>query len=779
MSEADIRGAINAALSSVRAYFDGAGIDLGSTDVNGAARRIHGQLNPQEQPAREERREPARRERRETPRREEQREEPRRGREDRDVRSATPRRTFPTDASEVVPWVTLQMRESARDERRAVAAASMLHANREFLNQFLGGEPQRGTSRTAGQRDVTMAVFNALYQVPSFRLYLSSAAAMTRPATPEEIRRLRLPANAQLPAFPMFTTLQDFLTGGSRPELLNEAATAEIIRAADMYIRYFLYSFVVTNEAVPMPRYRAEIAQLPRAERVRQQIEDARTLRVPATTQLTEADRNTLIATRIGGVLTADDVAAAALYIRRWSQMNPERGRGRSEDQIAQWTAPQVVPLEGAPVPQPQPQATVPRVAVIGDSLIAGGRIGTTLQRVLREQTREAVVDSYGVSGETLGQVRRRFDRDVAGHQPPYNTVVIHAGVNGIGSQTVEQLEMEYARFIAAARERNMRVVIMGLLPWEGSTNSTAQLQRRTTQFNQWLRDQARADGTVVFIDTASLIGEGNPPRLMQQYERQTDPDHLHPSDAGRDILARRIAQSAFGRTISTGETRTALQDFADQHWRNLTAELYQSTQGGRPAGIVTIMRNLPQGHSSLADALRALNRTDIRDAFDRIFNEYLHTNAAFLQFCRTFSVNNENPYEGIARDSTRLSASTSDPDRRRVMRAFAQFINQEAQRTGDQYSRLRQDLILLYRQALSMGRDDYDPDGRTDMRLMAAIAVYSWRMANPNAAVGDWAQSLGIRPAQRQDEQRRETPPPQPVEPPPGTQRRRVIQPQ
>ncbi|HSB47403.1 MAG TPA: GDSL-type esterase/lipase family protein [Candidatus Bilamarchaeum sp.] len=757
MSEADIRGAINAALANVRNFFDGAGIDVGRTDVNGAARTIYRQLNPEAQPAQPQRREERRDEpaRREPPPRRERREERRDEGRGRDVRAATPRRTFPTQATEVIPWVTLQLREAARDERRSVAAASTLHTNREFLNQYLSSDLQRGTLRTANQRDTTIAVFNSLYQIPAFRLYLSSVAA------------------TQAEYFPQFVQLQSFLTEPGRPEMLSEQANAEIIRAADMYVRYFLLGFVAPNDA--NARYRAEVAQLPNAERVRARIHEARTFTATSGRQPDERTRFAFISMNLGGAMDADTVTASSLYIRRWTQEHPERGRGREDGQIDQWAAPQVVPLEGTAAPvQPQaPTVTVPRVAVVGDSLIAGNRIGTTLQRLLREgagATPDAAVDSYGVSGEDLSHVRSRFNRDVLGHQPPYNVVVIHAGVNGIGSGTVEQLEGRYAQFIRAARDGNMRVVILGLLPWAGASTSTSDLQRRTTQFNQWLREQATADGNVVFIDTAALIGEGNPPRLRAQYERETDPDHLHPSDAGRDVIARQVAQAAFGRTIGAAESRSALQDFADRNWRNLATELYQNVQGGRPAGIVTIMRNLPQGYSSIEDALRALNRTDIRDAFDRVFNDYLHSNTAFLQFCRDNS-----DFTGVARESTRLSGTTSEADRRVVMRAMARFINQEAQRSGDVYTRLRQDLALLYRQGFSMGRDDYDPTGVTDPRLLAAMAVYSWRMANPNANVGDWGQSINIRP--QAPPQQRQEPPPTQVEPQPGS-RRRVIQP-
>jgi lysophospholipase L1-like esterase len=637
------------------------------------------------------------------------------------------------------------------DERHAVAAATTLHANREFLNQYLSSELQRGTLRTANQRDTTIAVFNALYQIPAFRLYLSSVTAN------------------QAEFFPQFVQLQMFLTEPGRPEMLSEQASAEIIRAGDMYIRYFLLGFVAPNEA--NARYRAEIAQLPNAERVRQRVQESRTFTASSGRQPDERTRFAFISMNIGGAMDSDTVTAAALYVRRWTQQHPERGRGRTEDQIDQWAAPQVVPLEGTVQPA-QPTVAVPRVGIIGDSIIAGGRIGTTLQRLLREgtgATPEATVESHGIVGRSMAEIRTAFSDEILAVRPAYNTVIIEGGINGIvgGTETVDhavtRLQGEYARVVQAARD--MRIVVLTLNPWAGYASSSANAQQVTARFNQWLTGGGLGAGVTV-VDVSS-IGEGNPPTLRAQYDSG---DHIHPNQAGRDEIARIIARVAFGRTIGVTETRSALQDFADANWRNLTAELYQNTQGGRPAGIVTLMRNLPQGQASLDDALRALNRTDIRDAFDRVFNEYVHTNTAFLEFCR-----NNDDFRGVARESTRLSASTSESDRRVVMRAMARFLNQEAQRTGDTYTRLRQDLTMLYRQAFSMGRDDYDPTGVTDIRLMAALAVYSWRMANPNATVGDWAQTLGIRP---QAPQQRQEPPPQPVEPQPGTTRRRVIQP-
>ena len=758
MSEADVTSAVQRAVSSQRTFYEAMGgdawTDFQRISASGSSRSIYRAMHPAEERREEPRRE-ERRERRE-PRREERREEPRPRREERrDVRSATPRRSFPEQATEVIPWITQQLRESGREERKAVAAAGTLHTNREFLNQYLSPELQRGTLRTSNQSNATIAVFNALYEIPSFRLYLSSVAATQRDS------------------FPGFVRLQEFLTQPGRPELLDEQANAEIIRAADMYIRFFLFGFVAPNSA--NSRYREEIRQLTQANWVTERVAEARTFTARSGRQPTEADRNAFVSMYVGGPMDSDTVVAASLFIRRWTQEHPERGRSRSQDQIAQWQAPAVVPLEGTAQAQPQaPVAAVPRVGIIGDSMVAGGRIGTTLQRILREQSPDAAVDSYGVVGESLSAIRARLRRDIFYHQPPYNTVILEGGVNGIigRNETVDaavtRLQGEFTRMVRECKDRGLRVMVMTLNPWAGYQTSTDQAQQVTTRMNQWLA--GRPFGADVTIIDISAIGEGNPPRLRAALDSG---DHIHPNNSGRDEIARIAARSGFGRTISAQETNTALQEFADANWRNLSSELYQSARNGRPAGIVTLMRNLPPTHTSLDAALRDLHRTDINDAFDRIFNDYLHSDSGFLQFCR-----GRQEFQGIAREATRLSSSTTAQDRRMVLRAIGQYLNNEAQRSGDVYDRLRQDLAMLYRQVFSMGRDDYDATGVSDMRLMAAIAVYSWRMANQAATVGDWAQSIqGVRREQQRRDEQRQEPPPQPVQPQPGG-RRRVITP-
>jgi hypothetical protein len=313
-------------------------------------------------------------------------------------------------------------------------------------------------------------------------------------------------------------------------------------------------------------------------------------------------------------------------------------------------------------------------------------------------------------------------------------------------------------------------VVLVGLIPWAGYSGSTDAAQQSTATLNQWLRSQATADGNVVFVDTSAL-GEGNPPRLRAAYERDTRPDHLHPNSAGLDLIARQIAQAAFGRAPAAAETRTALQDFADRNWRSLAAEFYQAAQQGRPQAAVTLMRNLPAGETSIESSLRTLNRDDIPRAIDRIFNDYLHRDSDFLTFCRS-----QRDYQGVALESVTLSATSTPSDRRLVMRSIQAYLNYVAGRSGeDWYARWRDELRFVSRDVLRLGRDDMSVDGLDNLRMIVAVAAFSWRKANRTAAVGEWASSLGIRPSTTTTAPPQVQPQPaQPAEP----QRRRVIQP-
>ncbi len=780
MSEADIRNAIGQARTSVVGYYDGAGNDAKSREAsraNGNAGAMYRQLHPEarqqeEQPAerRAPQQEPQRRETQRAqppPRQEPQRREP----------AARP----PPRPRVTQEWLEAQLREARRDDRRAQAAATALYANRNFVNQFLSPDAQRGTSRTDAQKNATIAAFNALYQIPAFRLYLSSLAAMRRDPSQEEVHALRLPQGATMPLYPDYVTLQTFLTEPGRPESLGEQASAEIIRAADAYVRHFLLIFAARDQR--NARFSQEIGQMNIGSNVAdlgwrlRNAQGAMTFQPASGRGPTDADRAALAQLYISGPMDSDTLVASVLFLRRWALENPERGRGRSQEQISIWQVPQIIPLEqAAPQPQqvvqPPPQvaqpaqqaAQVPRIAVIGDSILAGGRMGGTLQTTLRRQFQGAQVDTFAHGGDQLPAILNQLNTSVVNARPPYNAIVVDGGINDFaGTRSVEDAERVYTRIITAARQSGAKVILIGLTPWAGASASRGTSQTRTSELNTWLRGQAQADGSVVFVDV-SVLGEGNPPRLRRQFDSG---DGLHPTDSGRDQMAALVAQGVYGVAQTTDQRTRALQDFANQYWSNLASELYRLVSGSQtqaqsappPEGVISIMRNKPQGTASVEEALRTLGRDDIQRAYDRVFNDLMSQDADFLEFCR-----GRREYQGIARTGVRLSQSTDVPNRRLVVRAMQDYLNWETGRSGQEwYARLRDDLSLLYRQVLQTNRDNILADGQEDMRTLTALSVYSWRKAHQTDAVGAWGPNLNLRVEQPQQQQVQPPPPPPP----------------
>lgn len=452
-------------------------------------------------------------------------------------------------------WISTQLRNAARGDSIARAAAGAVHAEREAVQAFLGAAT--GASRTAQQTAATIAVFNALYQLPRFRLYLSSQAA-----TDEQFARLQM-------------HLSD--PSRSSSELAADAG-ASLVTAADSYIRHYLLSFIA-HPSGGSPRFRQELDQLPTMRTRLANLQRARTSRAGSAD-----DRRALITQQLSAPMDADTITASILYVRRYTLAHPSRGRGRGEESIAAWQAPEVARREEAP---PAARAEAPRA-------------------------------------ET-------------------------------------------------------------------------------------------------------------PPAAPAEPER------------------------------------TPLQRFADANWRNLHTEIYQAIREGRAEALITILRNLPEGHSTLSSALSAAGRDDIARSFDRVFNDFLHTDRQFLAFVRSRSA-----YTGIARASTRLSEGSSATDRTLIARAVQDFLNFTAGRSDQAWCpRLNQDFRILYRQVLRppLARDALDVNGQADERTLAALSVYTWRRRNQSAEVGHWARRFDVTPPRQET-----TPQPAPRPQPEGEGRRRVI---
>lgn len=181
----------------------------------------------------------------------------------------------------------------------------------------------------------------------------------------------------------------------------------------------------------------------------------------------------------------------------------------------------------------------------------------------------------------------------------------------------------------------------------------------------------------------------------------------------------------------------TPLEQFAGENWVELAQLLFTGVREGDVMGLITLVSTLPEDQFSLESALDALGRTDLKDAFDRIFNEYVHSNNDFLSFVRS-----RPEYRGIANPTVELSSESSDEDRQLIVRAVKDFVNTRA----DADQALKQDLKILYQDVLGGTNDRLDStSGTPDVQTIAALAVLAWRSGNRRAQPGEWARELGV----------------------------------
>lgn len=780
-SQASIAGKINNMVMGAAGKFASDTKKLGELDkinANAAASGVKKQLEranaaPAEERPKEPKKEPqpaAPRQREETretsklpERKPETREEPK------STKKSTPRPTINGQ------WIETQLRNSWQDDRKAQSAANMLQANSAFLGQYLWPKEdpkaptKRGIGRTDTEKAATISVFNALWQIPKFQLYLST----------------------QTRVYPEFKALEGYMTDPSnKGGRLGAGVDEAMIRAADMYIRFFLFGFIAHPEGSGK-RYREELMQVPFARWRLENIESVRTYKPEKGIQPTEADKQEVLRLYINGHMDPTAVLAAALYIRRWNQEHPEKGRGKEQGSISVWKAPEPIPLteERRPVevrppaqvqkerpvetstapPAKEITATSPtregpagkiipaslaknaKIGIIGDSITAGNEnYGIPLLHILKSRYPAASVDLHGVQNEGTSLIRSRFGSDIMENN--YNIVVIQGGVNDVVMPKIkmEDIRANIRDMIRTARGKGMSVVLLTITPWEGHPTSSAAAQRRTAELNDWMFSQA-GEGVVV-VDFSSM-GEGSPPRLKKEYLRPFNPkdiDRMHPNKAGKDEMGRIIAEQAFGVSQSIGNKRaiiasaerqqTALEKFADENWKGLKTEIADNVMKGNPAGLITLARNLPKGYTSLEDALVLLKRYDIDRSVDKVFMEYMHGNEEFRDFCRS-----RREYTGIVtNEATTLSERTAPKDRQLIIKAMQEFINYSASRAGDKwYSRLNDDLRFLYQEVLKTSSEKLALTSMGDMRTLAAISVYSWRAAHKEERVGAWAAGI------------------------------------
>ncbi len=169
-------------------------------------------------------------------------------------------------------------------------------------------------------------------------------------------------------------------------------------------------------------------------------------------------------------------------------------------------------------------------------------RRATSGSRILREYTC-LTYESYGLMG------RHRFHHEVP--TDGADTVIIQQGINDIihpvGSEvnefrpmsdlpTLEQLIEGLKTYIAQARSFGMKVYVGTLLPMGGWRTDAPFRQEMRHAYNTFIRTTDLIDGCIDF--DAALRDPENPDWFLPQYDSG---DHLHPSPAGYQRMAREI----------------------------------------------------------------------------------------------------------------------------------------------------------------------------------------------------------------------------------------------
>ncbi|MFD0001844.1 SGNH/GDSL hydrolase family protein [Streptomyces sp. NPDC127178] len=200
-------------------------------------------------------------------------------------------------------------------------------------------------------------------------------------------------------------------------------------------------------------------------------------------------------------------------------------------------------------------------VALFGDSITDG--FGSTpgadrrWSDVLAERTGRPVLNA-GIGGNLLlndsawyGEKGvHRLHRDVL-DRPGVDTLVVLLGLNDIGfSETDEQPTykpapvLEAGELIAGHRElirqgraAGVRVIGATLLPFGGSDHWGERAAKVSHELNEWIRSSGEYDA-VVDLNRA-LADPADPDRLRPSYDFG---DHLHPNDAGYEVMAEAVS---------------------------------------------------------------------------------------------------------------------------------------------------------------------------------------------------------------------------------------------
>ena len=199
-------------------------------------------------------------------------------------------------------------------------------------------------------------------------------------------------------------------------------------------------------------------------------------------------------------------------------------------------------------------------LVAFGDSITDGTQSGTDANRRWPNLL-EARLDAAGIrmsvvngaigGGRVLSDgvgpnALSRFDRDVIA-QPGVTHVTIMEGINDIGTAgtnttpSVADLIAGHRQMIARAHARGIKVIGATLTPFEGAAYWTPEGEIKRQALNTWIRTSKEYDEVIDF--DAAVRDPINPTKSQTAFDSG---DHLHPSPAGYEAMAKSIKLAIF-----------------------------------------------------------------------------------------------------------------------------------------------------------------------------------------------------------------------------------------
>lgn len=190
-------------------------------------------------------------------------------------------------------------------------------------------------------------------------------------------------------------------------------------------------------------------------------------------------------------------------------------------------------------------------VAAMGDSLTDPRSHGGKYLNYLRERCTNSRFDSYGVGGQMVNQMRKRFARQVLGipaneedPKPKYTHVIILGGINDICSdesakRTNDKIQADLSAMYRMAHEHGIRVIALTLPPWGGFKRYYNERRAASTHtINRFIREQALTVAVGSVLDIYPILSCGDPELLCDEYGW---PDKVHWSAKGHEVVGKAL----------------------------------------------------------------------------------------------------------------------------------------------------------------------------------------------------------------------------------------------